>query len=133
MSGRAAAAASLALGLILGGCGGGPGPVRLSAADDGRLVLVERGATIDVRLDSNPSTGFAWTLVERPNAGVLRLVSSRFEPADEAEEPRVGGGGTEVWSFEAAATGTTSFRLAYVRSWEPESPAGLFTLRVRVE
>lgn len=43
-----------------------------------------------------------------------------------------GRGGTEVWRFEAVAPGTTTLQLAYLRSWEPESPEGSFTLRVRV-
>ncbi|HUP33211.1 MAG TPA: protease inhibitor I42 family protein [Gaiellaceae bacterium] len=132
MSARSAVAASVAFTAMLGGCGGGPAAVRLSARDDGRVVGVERGATIEVWLDSNPSTGFGWSLVERPDAAVLSLVSSRFVPADEDEEPPAGRGGTEVWTFEADAPGATSLRLAYVRSWEPERAEGRFTLRVRV-
>jgi inhibitor of cysteine peptidase len=129
---RPGSVAATSLALILAACGGGHESLRLTPHDDGRSLELEPGAAIDVQLASNPSTGYAWRASGPPDARVLRLVSSRFLPAVEDGEPVVGRGGTEVWRFEAVAAGTTSLRLVYARSWEPERPRDVFTLHVRV-
>jgi inhibitor of cysteine peptidase len=124
--------AGVALSALLAGCGGGGKPVVLTARDDGRVVDVDAGATVELRLESNPSTGFAWRLDPRRDPNVVRLLSSDFEQPAAADDPVVGRGGTEVWRFKAVASGRTSLALAYVRSWEPEHAEDTFTLTVRV-
>ena len=115
----AAALAALALvALGLAGCSaiGRAGASELPAATE-----VAPGGRFDVRLESNPTTGYAWALRAGADSGVVRLVGSRFvppvPPAGGGPAP-VGQGGHEVFSFEAVAPGRTTLDFAYARSWE---------------
>jgi inhibitor of cysteine peptidase len=122
----------LAAALFVSACGGGePATVELTAADSGTSVTLEPGQQLQISLESNPSTGFRWNLVQEPDANVLILVSSTYvEPV--TDDQVVGAPGTEVWTFEAAAAGTTSLELAYFRSFEPENVGGTFSLNAEV-
>ena len=73
-----------------------------------------------------------WNLVEEPDSSVLTLVSSEYVEPD-TPEGVVGAAGTEAWKFEAVAAGTASLKLAYFRSFEPESVGGEFQLTVDVK
>jgi inhibitor of cysteine peptidase len=118
------AAASLAA------CGGGGdgGALALTAADSGRTVELGTGRLLTVTLESNATTGFRWNLAEAPSEAVIHLVSSEYvEPKD----GRLGEGGVEVWTFEAAGAGTTSLRLEYVRPFDPGDVEGEFVLTIR--
>jgi inhibitor of cysteine peptidase len=118
--------------LVLAACGGGePGAVELTAADSGTTVTLEAGQQVEISLESNASTGFQWNLAGEPDAAVLELVSSTYvEP--ETSDDVVGAPGTEIWTFEAVGTGTTSVELAYFRPFEPETVGGTFSLTVDV-
>jgi inhibitor of cysteine peptidase len=114
---------------LFGACGGDE-PVAFTVQDSGKAVTVERGELVTLRLDSNQTTGFRWNLVTEPDPSVLTLVSSGYE---EPEDGLVGQGGTEVWRFEAEASGSTSFELAYFRPFDPAVVEGTFALTVTVE
>ena len=121
---------ALALAAGLAGCGAA-GAVQLDAGDSGRTISLDEGAELTVRLEANPSTGFAWRTAERPDAAILRLVSSRYQPPEDGDA--VGRPGTSVWRFEAVGAGETSLRLEYVRPFAPDEPDGEFALTVRVD
>lgn len=123
-----------ALVLLLAACGGNggtPAPLALTAADSGTTVGLEPGQAVEITLESNASTGYAWNLVEEPDSSVLTLVSSEYVEPD-TPEGVVGAAGTEAWKFQAVAAGTASLKLAYFRSFEPESVGGEFQLTVDV-
>lgn len=122
----------LLVGLALGalaGCGGGAEAVQLTAADSGSTVSLEPGQEIEIRLDSNQTTGFRWNLTKEPETAVLELVGSEYE---EPGGDVVGQGGTEVWTFRAVAAGSAALELGYFRTFEPENVEGTFTLDVDV-
>ncbi len=128
---RIAVLLTVALSLALAACGGEPATVELTQQASGTSVALEPGQQLVVSLESNPSTGFQWNLARQPDGNVLTLVSSTYvEPATTGDV--VGAPGTEVWTFEAAGSGTTSFELAYFRSFEPETVEGTFSLEVEV-
>ena len=66
-----------------------------------------------VSLESNASTGFRWTLADRPDTRVLKLLSSTYVAP---KTTLVGAPGQEVWRFRAIGVGSTSFELRYQRS-----------------
>ena len=112
----AVASAVLAAGLLACGPRGRAGAAELPAATE-----VAVGERFDVRLESNPSTGFSWTLRGGADGGVVRLVGSAFVPPpapSPGEPPPVGRSGQEVFAFEAVAPGRTTLDFAYARSWE---------------
>ena len=95
--------------------------VRLTGADSGASIALDVGDTLVITLVSNPSTGFAWTVVDPVPASLAALGEPVFVPP-EGDEDLVGAAGVEEFSFEAVASGTGSLALAYVRSWEEGAP-----------
>jgi inhibitor of cysteine peptidase len=112
-------------------CSGGAeagSSIELSAKDGGRTIRVQPSDELVVTLDSNASTGFRWVLAAKPDGDVLGLVESRYVAP---ETDLLGAGGTEVWTFRAAAEGTTRFELSYQRS-SGETSGDSFALTVVV-
>jgi inhibitor of cysteine peptidase len=102
--------------------------VVLDQTDVGTEVSVEVGEQFEVRLESNPTTGYAWQVVEQPDA--VTLVSSEYEAPDTS---LVGAGGVEAFVFEGASAGSGELRLEYLRSFEkPPVPAETAEFQVQV-
>jgi inhibitor of cysteine peptidase len=81
---------------------------------DGTLT-VTAGEDFRVELEENPSTGYAWRFVQRPDPAVARLAGSSYEP-EEGAGNRAGAGGTRTFRFHAEAPGRTTMSLEYVFS-----------------
>jgi len=111
------------------GCGGEARVVELGADDGGETIELAEGDSIRIRLESNPSTGFRWNLVEEPAAAVLEASSSEYVAP---EDGLIGQGGVEEWTFVARGGGTTSLTLRYFRPFDPADVQGSFELRVEV-
>ncbi len=99
-------------------------------SQDGETVNIKVGDTIDVQLDGNPTTGYAWQL----------MASSRSFPLQNEEyvpdmPELTGSGGTYHFYFTAdtfSMHGTFHLQFAYFRSWEGADSA-LETFSVTVE
>lgn len=90
-----------------------PQIVEVTAEDTGTTVELVPDDEVVITLESNVTTGFAWTLARAPDAEVLELVDSTYV---EPETELVGAGGEEVWTFRALGAGTTDLELSYERS-----------------
>ncbi|MGF1640692.1 MAG: protease inhibitor I42 family protein [Rhodospirillales bacterium] len=90
--------------------------VTLDAADNGTTVTVPVGATIEVRLAENPTTGFRWAL-EPIAADSLVALDDRYEPAPPM---RIGSGGTRIFRFRAVAAGSAALALRHWQAWSGE-------------
>jgi inhibitor of cysteine peptidase len=71
-----------------------------------------------VRLPSNPSTGFRWSVVQQ-TTGVLEPDGA---PVYEKGGGDAGAGGTETWKFVPAKAGEETLRMEYRRLWETDVP-----------
>jgi inhibitor of cysteine peptidase len=121
--------------LVAGGCANHPAgaPAALDGTSNGGRVTLSAGATLTIRLVSNPTTGYRWQPAAATDAAVLRQVSNTYAP-NTSSPGLVGVGGIETWTYQAQAAGTTTIRLHYVRPWEkPPSPAQTYVLTVTVE
>ncbi len=96
---------------------------------DKNSLTAEKGATLTIRLEGNPSTGYGWEASEiSPN---LTLIEKRFE--DTRTDPQlVGAPGIFVFTFKALEVGMGSVRLDYLRPWEKTAPIKSETYRIRV-
>jgi formylglycine-generating enzyme required for sulfatase activity/predicted secreted protein len=100
---------------------GAPAEVRVyqvtakTSADVEKIdVLV--GEEFEINLESNPTTGYSWSLVEHlPDW--LELVDTTYVPTDPG---MVGGGGVETWTFRATGSGSATLTFEYERPWEDE-------------
>jgi inhibitor of cysteine peptidase len=101
----------------------------LTRGDNDKSIDVHVGDSIVVRLPENPTTGFAWS-IDKADAHVLRLQSSRYSPAARGA---VGGGGQRSLRFKAITAGTVRLQLKLWREWEGgKSVADRFAATIRV-
>jgi predicted secreted protein len=131
----------LVSGLLLAACADDAGPgradVRTITEDDaGTTVRLASGEVVEVRLDSNATTGYAWHLQDDElETDVVQVASSDYvaDPTPEGE-PLAGSGGIEVWRFRAKAPGSATIAMTYSFGEEPDAQiAGEFTFSIVVE
>ena len=122
--------AALLLFLLLAtGCGR-PAEITLDMSADGSQVMMETDQELVIRLESNPTTGYSWTVQEIDTAVLQQIGDVEYETA---ETGLVGSGGWESCRFEAVAAGQTTLELVYRRPWEEDAaPEQTFTLDVIV-
>jgi len=114
--------------LIFSGCGPAK-EVKLDAAAHGSQVELQKGQTLVITLESNPTTGFRWEVVEIDEPILRQIGEAEFKPESEA----LGAGGTETFHFEAVNAGQTALELVYHRPWEEDvEPLETFSLQVVV-
>lgn len=90
----------------------------LTEADAGKLVELQPSDSLMVQLHENPTTGYRWT-VEENDEHLLLPQGSQFV---RAAESGIGGGGTRVFAFIAAAdNATTNLSLKLWREWEGDA------------
>jgi inhibitor of cysteine peptidase len=108
--------------------------LRVDGPVSGRAVALAMGQRLEVRLPSNPSTGYSWSFVETPSQ-VLKLEGPSTYQANWRTEAvgMVGVGGTEVWTFMAEGAGTQDLCFEYRRLWEVNTvPAEVSSYAVTV-
>jgi inhibitor of cysteine peptidase len=82
-------------------------------------IVARSGQFFVIALDSNPTTGFSWSLDPTPPPSVVVLVTSRYQPPAPV---RPGAGGTQRLTFHAVGPGQTTITLNYARPWERDTP-----------
>jgi inhibitor of cysteine peptidase len=102
--------------------------VTLGDQDNGKDVDLTTGGTLVVKLKSNPSTGYGWTV--SGDASPLRLVKTAYVKNSPSAKV-VGAPGMQVLRFSAASSGMATLTVVYRRSWEYNMPPAK-TFRVRV-
>jgi inhibitor of cysteine peptidase len=131
---------AVALGFILAAVigvalasGSGTGATTVGAADSGSTIELAVGETLNVTLESNPTTGFSWALAANSDESVLQEIDHEYVANEAGETPMVGSGGVEDWTFKALAKGETTISMEYSRPWEGgEKAAQTFELTVVV-
>ena len=92
----------------------GGDPRILQDPEDGVEAEIRLDKRVEIRLNSNPTTGYNWVLMEPLPVG-LRLVEQSYV-ADPAPEGITGSGGTQVFLFQGDRTGQRDLHLSYQRS-----------------
>ncbi|MEL7033524.1 MAG: protease inhibitor I42 family protein [Pseudomonadota bacterium] len=95
---------------------------------NGTDITLRPDGKLQLKLDSNPTTGYYWYLKDIDASKLDQLSEDYF--ADPAPEGVVGSGGHQMFVFEALATGKSKLRLSYERS--PEDVAETLTLDIKV-
>ncbi len=97
------------------------GPVKLTEADNGKTIEVKAGEDVQVVLNGNPTTGYAWT-VTAGDAAVLVQQGDPVYAQGNTDPSIVGAGGTFTFTFKAAKAGQTTLKFDYARSFEKDVP-----------
>jgi len=104
--------------------------VVLTDRDNGSDVDLAPNAPLVVRLPSNPSTGYAWTVAGDPSP--LKLQKASFRKG-KTKAGAVGASGTAVFQLNASSAGMATLTFVYRRSWEYNlPPMKTFSVRVNV-
>jgi inhibitor of cysteine peptidase len=80
--------------------------------------VFDRGQTLELVLESNPSTGFLWEV----EGASLPLFSSVEDVGYRPVEARVGAPAKQIVRLTAARPGEVTFGLSYRRPWEESQP-----------
>jgi inhibitor of cysteine peptidase len=91
----------------------------LTKADAGKSIDLKHGDEIEIKLEGNITTGYAWEASDYDNT-VLEMVGE--EPEYKSDSSLVGAGGMFTFRFRARAAGSTTLNLIYYRSFEPDVP-----------
>lgn len=121
----------LGVALVVAACGSGtPDPLVLSEADSGREIRVKPGQRIEIRLESNPSTGYRWEIATGTGT---RSVEFRTRSYEEPDDDLVGAAGQEVFVFQAIGDAEV-VRLEYIRPFDdPVIPERVVEYIIRVD
>jgi inhibitor of cysteine peptidase len=96
--------------VLVSACKGEADDEIFKISDPAKQLEAEAGNEFKLIIESNPSTGYHWELVEELDESVVKFVSREYR----AEEPVIpGSGGVDVWVFEAVAAGETQITLGY--------------------
>jgi predicted secreted protein len=99
-------------------------------ADNGKTVQIKMGDVLEVRLSSNPTTGFEWYL-QKQSTALLKLTGQSWT---QPPPGLVGAPIVQILDFAPTGKGTGVLMLHYVRSWEPPDPnEEQFNLHVTIE
>ena len=90
-----------------------------SANEQGINSLIELALSKSVELEfaSNPSTGYCWAWVNKPDVAIVDTIDWVYR---RNAEPLIGGGGNELWTFKGIQTGVDTIEMIYRQEWAPE-------------
>ena len=107
----------------------GAAPVQtFTDPQNGTTVTLRPGGKLNLKLDSNPTTGYYWHLKDIDASLIDQLSEDYF--ADPAPAGITGSGGHQMFVFEALETGKANLKLSYQRS--PQDVAETLTLKIMV-
>jgi len=104
--------------------------VSLRERDSGKKFKVRIGDAIEVRLRTNPTTGFRWERTSEVCPILEVSMVGDFRPDSNA----IGSGGVILMSFMARNIGQTTLRLIERRPWEEGiPPINVFQVELQVD
>jgi inhibitor of cysteine peptidase len=97
---------------------------------DGRTINLHVGDGVKLSLAENPTTGYKWELLSRPEPTCAVITDAYAANANGL----AGSGGMHNWDFRAVDKGTCTVSLGYRRPWEKDTaPAQTFALTMVVK
>jgi predicted secreted protein len=109
-----------------------PIEINVNESDTDSQLEIEKGQILVVTLESNPSTGYQWELIE-DNESVLKQIGQAEFKSSATGDPLTGAGGWEIFRFNAISAGRMTLQLIYHRTWEEGvEPVNTFSIEVIV-
>lgn len=131
MVGRRWVAAAMALATVLALCGCSLFTTVLDDAANGTIQQLDVGDVLEIRLQGNPSTGYEWARTA-PGSLDAKPLKALSEGTHAPDGGAVGTPVTTVFRYRALRTGTVELVFNYRRSWEPDTPAEVYSVTVWV-
>ena len=106
--------------------------INLSIDYNGRQIELTNGQTFNVTLETNPSTGYSWEVVELNNSIIQKIGDAVSEP-NITEKNIVGAPVMHTFQFKVINTGQTTLKIIYHRIWEKDvAPVNTFSVELFV-
>lgn len=86
--------------------------------------------SIQIELNSNPTTGFAWKWTNKESVSIVNLTGTEYIPDAPA---LTGSGGKEIWKFTGLKSGTDTIKLEYCQPWDTTSTVNTKNITVKVK
>jgi len=106
----------LAASVVLTACSGKT--TKINADDNGSSLSMKQGETLEISINGNPTTGYNWEI----DSVDQNILQSAGDPDYKSDSAMVGSGGTYKFKFTAVSAGTTTLKLKYWRTFEPDTP-----------
>lgn len=119
---------SLALMLVLSGCGG-PKLQQIKIESNKQNFDIAAGTSFQVVLPSNQTTGYGWAVTDLTN-GVLEQVKNEYRTSKKYAANVVGAGGEEVWTFKVIKDERSHILMEYRKPWATSDVANRFMITV---
>lgn len=98
--------------------------------EDGKTVTVKVGQRLLVKLESNPSTGYGWSLDKTDEKLLAPDGEATFDVGDTNME---GAPTIQTLFFKAKGIGKVALELKYTRPWEKDTaPAKVYKITVNI-
>ena len=105
----------------------------LTEKNNGDSINLKINDSLEVKLESNPTTGYRWFLNDNVDVTIVSVSDPVFIESENDKE-LVGAGGYEIFIIKAISKGKTSIILNYKRPWEEEvEPIETFEITISVE
>jgi len=88
----------------------------ITDVNNGKFITLQKGQTFSLKLNENPSTGYAWQLYLSKG---LKLISDEYIPSSSGA---LGAAGTHVWTIKAVKNGYQQVNAVYKRPLEKTTP-----------
>ena len=115
------------LAALLAVCGGASATATKTFDNPKGTITVAEHAKFTIALDAKAGTGFTWKVTTKPDAKIVKYLSTRTGSAS-----RPGGPTQQLLTFQAGDTGTTSMTLSYVGPGRNPTVGKKLPLKVKV-
>lgn len=105
--------------------------IAIGVENNGETIDVPVGGTLELTLDSNPTTGYAWHTTQSPDQSLLQ-VSEEFISSPESAL-YTGAGGQSRWTMKALKAGTTTLELVYKRDGSKAAGTSSYKITIRIK
>jgi len=107
-------------------------PKPLTFSDPALPIVVVRGQEFAIELESNPSTGFAWSITTPPDPALVEVLTPEGNTQAPSADGGVGAPGSTIFEFEGKASGSATVTFTYARPNAPEEDATTQTFTINV-
>jgi predicted secreted protein len=98
--------------------------------NNGNTIQLKVGDQINLKLESNISTGYSWNTSEKVDDKIL--VESSHEYSEGTQSGMVGVPGTDKWVFNAIGEGTAKLKYIYSQSWDTSTAVKTYEITIVV-
>ena len=95
-------------------------------------IIIENGEEFEIKLKSNPSTGYRWKIGEDSDTSNIRLLDIE-EIREKTEFVKIGAPINEIWKFKAINKGNSTIVFYYLRDWENKPPVDSAIYRLKIK